>query len=68
MIKRNLCGWTYNATQKMPIQSMDTSIIILLADKGSAMVIMDREDYVPLVNTLLEDNESFSGLSTNSHA
>ena len=34
----------------------DRDLIVLTADKGVAMVIMDRQDYISKVNTLLNQN------------
>ena len=34
--------------------------IVLIADKGVAMVIMDREDYINKVNSLLNQNTYMS--------
>ena len=35
---------------------MDRDCIVLTADKGVAMVIMDRQDYISKANSLLNQN------------
>ena len=37
----------------------DTSIVIKEADKGSAVVVWDREDYIKEANSQLEDKEVY---------
>ena len=41
----------------------DDNIIILPADKGRATVIMDKENYVSKVNTMLNDTRTYDKLS-----
>ena len=37
----------------------DTSRVVLTADKGVAMVIMDKEDYTNKAQALLQDNNTY---------
>ena len=50
-----------NPTQCRPLTQLkqDTSRVVLTADKGVAMVIMDQEDYTNKVNTLLQDTSTY---------
>ena len=41
----------------------DTSKVVLTADKGVAMVIMDQQEYINNVNTLLQDTNTYKVLS-----
>ena len=41
----------------------DTSMVVLTADKGVAMVIMDQQDYINKVNTLLQDTNTYRVLN-----
>ena len=43
----------------------DTSRVVLTADKGMAMVIMDQEDYIIKANTLLQDTSTYKLLKKN---
>ena len=40
----------------------DTSRVVLTADKGVAMVIMDKEDYTNKAQTLLQDTNTYKVL------
>ena len=42
----------------------DQSRVILTADKGVAIVIMDKEDYLKKANALLEDQGTYKALKT----
>ena len=42
----------------------EQSIVILTADKGVAIVIMDKEDYLKKAKTLLEDQGTYKALKT----
>ena len=41
----------------------DTSRVVLTADKGVAMVIMDQQDYNNKANTLLQDTNTYKVLN-----
>ena len=45
----------------------DTSSVVLTADKGVAMVIMDQQDYINKVNTVLQDTNTHRVLSKGCH-
>ena len=41
----------------------DRNIIIKPADKGSCVVVLDREDYIAQANRQLKDNETYNSSS-----
>ena len=53
--------YNLNPTQCRALTQLkqDTSRVVLTADKGVAMVIMDQEDYTNKANTLLQDTSTY---------
>ena len=53
--------WNINPTQcrALPQLKQDTSRVVLTADKGVAMVIMDQQDYTNKANILLQDTNTY---------
>lgn len=57
------CNITKGKREALKRLSTDTSLIIKPADKGSVVVVMDREQYVKEVNRQLEDQEFYKPLA-----
>ena len=59
---RNQCNINPSQYRALTQLKKDTSRVVLEADKGVAMVIMDQEDYTNKANTLLQDTNTYKVL------
>ena len=59
---RNHCNINPSQCRALTQLKQDTSRVVLTADKGVAMVIMDQEDYTNKANTLLQDTNTYKVL------
>ena len=59
--KRNI---TKQEVQALAELKKDQSRVILTADKGVAIVILDKEDYIKKAKTLLEDQQTYRMLKS----
>jgi len=57
--KLSYCNLTREEKEAMKSLKEDTSIVIKEADKGSAVVVWDREDYLQEAAKQLGDNETY---------
>ena len=59
---RNQCDINPIQCKALTQLKQDTSSMVLTADEGVAMVIMDKEDYSNKANTLLQDTNTYKVL------
>ena len=59
---RNQCNINPSQCRALTQLKQDTSSMVLTADKGVAMVIMDQEDYTNKAKTLLQDTNTYKVL------
>ena len=67
-LDNNTSSTTTTATNPIQCRALtqlkqDTSRVVLTADKGMAMVIMDQQDYNNKANTLLQDTNTYRVLN-----
>ena len=58
----NLCNLNPSQCRALTQLKQDNSGVVLTADKGVAMVIMDQEDYTKKAQTLLQDTNTYKVL------
>ena len=59
---KNHCSLNPTQCRALTQLKQDTSRVVLTADKGVAMVIMDKQDYINKANILLQDTNTYNVL------
>ena len=62
----NQCNLNPTQYRSLTHFKQDKSRVVLIADKGVAMVIMDKEDYTSKAQTLLQDTDTYKVLKKDS--